>query len=149
MRNGLYGTPSEARILWSKVNPDASAFEDAYRRGLAHHDYVVSLPIESPITQFTVHETDLTAFLISVSVKRLLLTLHLVPGPLFKERPVRSYDFAGLGSFDFVISSILLLPPEANKLVFHGIDFVGEINLSAYPFTTDEINGPDLKIYRF
>lgn len=49
MRNGLYGSASEARILWSKVNPDASAFKDAYRSGLAHHEHVVSLPIKSSI----------------------------------------------------------------------------------------------------
>ena len=26
MRNGLYGSVSEARVLWTKVDPDASAF---------------------------------------------------------------------------------------------------------------------------
>ena len=26
MRNGLYGSPKEARVLWSKLNPDAAAF---------------------------------------------------------------------------------------------------------------------------
>ena len=56
MRNGLYGSPKEARVLWSNVNPDPAAFQDAYHTGKAETIRVVSIPIESTIQQFDVHE---------------------------------------------------------------------------------------------
>ena len=149
MRNGLYGSTSQVRIFWTKVDPDFTVFYDSYRSGSAHHDYVVSLPITEPISQFAVHEIDLTAFLLSQSVKRLILTLHVVPGPSFKERPVRTYDFSGLRSFNFMISSILLLPQETSKILFYGSEFIGEIDLSAYPFTDEAADSPKIKVYRF
>lgn len=65
MRNGLYGSASEARILWSIVDPDPNVFQDAYRAGEAHHERVISLPIDNPIKQFAVYETDMSVFLIS------------------------------------------------------------------------------------
>lgn len=90
MRNGLYGSPSEARLIWSTVDPSADAFSDAYRTGKAEHDRVMSLKIDSQITQFAVHETDLSAFMMTQSAKRLIITLYIVPGP-GNDLPVRTF----------------------------------------------------------
>ena len=96
MRNGLYGSPSEARIIWSKVDPDASAYADAYRSGAASHEHLVSLPIENQIKQFAVYDSDLSVFLMTQPSKLMTLTLHIVPGPTVADRPVRSFEFKGL-----------------------------------------------------
>ena len=82
-----------------------------------------------------------------------MLTLHVVPGPSFKDhlndRAVRTYGFSGLRSFNFMITSVLLLPKETNKLIFYGIDFIGEIDLSAYPFDDELSSAPNVKVFRF
>ena len=135
MRNGLYGSPNEARVIWSKVDPSADAFSDLYRSGKAENERVVSLKIENQIRQFAVHEKDLSAFLMTQSAMRLTLTFYVVPGPnSMDDIPVRTFQFSGLKSIEFYVGNLLLLPPEANKAIIYGPDFVGEIDLSDYPF---------------
>ena len=48
-----------------------------------------------------------------------------------------------------MITSVLLLPKETNKLIFYGIDFIGEIDLSAYPFDDELSSAPNVKVFRF
>lgn len=58
------------------------------------------------------HETDLSAFMMIQSAKRLILTLYIVPGPdAMDYMPVRTFEIHGLKSIEFNVANLLLLPP--------------------------------------
>ena len=60
MRNGLYGSPKEARVFWTRLdfsNPDHM------KSGSGENIRAISLPITTKIEQFAVYDTDLSVFL--------------------------------------------------------------------------------------
>ena len=62
MRNGLYGGPVEARLIWSKLD---FSEPDYHRSGHARNEYIVNVPITQKIVSMAVNEVDLSAFLIA------------------------------------------------------------------------------------
>ena len=62
MSNGLYGATEEVRILWSVVDFSEPNYQ---QDGISFNIHAVSIPIEREISQFAVHEGDLSAFLVS------------------------------------------------------------------------------------
>ena len=62
---------------------------------------------------------------------------------------VRTFKFKGLKSIEFNVHNLLLLPPQANKALIYGPDFVGEIDLANYPFADEDSDSPGIRIYRF
>ena len=148
MRNGLYGSPIEARIFWSNLNPDPAFYQDTYHSGKGETIRVVSVPISSTIKQFAVYETDQSAFLMSQTANFLNLNLFIVPGPSVADRPIRKFMLRGLRTIEFTVEKLLLLT-DANKAFFYSGDFLGEIDLTGYPFSDENSEPPQAKVYRF
>ena len=82
------------------------------------------------------------------SAKRLTLTLYLVQGPdAMDDIPVRTFRFSGLKSIEFNVVNLLLLPQDINRAIIYGPDYMGEIDLSNYPYLEEK--SPHIRIYRF
>jgi len=140
MRNGLYGSAKEARVIWTRLS-----FSDPnyYLRGSAETVKAVNLPIEAEIIAFAVLETDKTAFLMA-QLKNYQVLLHIVPGPANPERALQTFSFLPNIRISFAIEALILLP-EAKKAIFYTENHLGEINLSDYPF--EQGKSPTIKIY--
>ena len=146
MRNGLFGREEEARVLWTKLDP--TTYQDAYRQGSAEQIQAVTFPIRSILKQFSVHEVDQSAFLMTQTLKSLQLSLWIVPGPSVSERPMRSFTFNKLDTIEFTVSQLLIMP-DANKAVFYGSEFYAEIRLENYPFESTSVDQePKVQVHR-
>ena len=66
MRNGLYGSPTEARIIWTRLD---FSLPDYHRSGHAENVRAVSIPVSTTIEHFATNETDLTVFLMAKDKK--------------------------------------------------------------------------------
>ena len=141
-RNGLYGSPEEARIYWSIINFDTP---DYLKYGHSENIRVSSIPIETKIQNFGVHEADLTTFLMSQN-RDLQVTLHIVPGPSVRDRELRSFTFYAAQTIVFSTDQVVVLP-DANKLFFYSNDWLGEISLENYPFQDMDLN-PTVRFHK-
>ena len=106
MRNGLYGRQDEARIFWSRIDFSKPNY---HRHGEGDNIRAVSIPIKNRIQQFAVHESDLSAFLLSHS-KNFELIMHVVPGPFVKRRSMRTFVFKPDDRKPLNIDDMLILP---------------------------------------
>ena len=114
MRNGLYGSPTEARIYWTKID---FSEPDYLRHGQAENIRTIALPTKTKIEQFAVYETDKSVFLMSQS-KEFEVILHIIPGPTVSDRPLRSFTFSPLFGPSFNIEALMIIP-EAEKVFFY------------------------------
>ena len=141
IRNGLYGSPKEARVIWSLLdfsNPDY------HRTGHAHVTRIVSFPIETKIENFAVYETDLSAFLMSQS-KDAMITLHIVPGPANGAGgELRTFTFEPADQHRFTTDQMLIIP-QAKKLIIYGAEHFGEVSFEDH--LNDEAISPSIKVY--
>ena len=125
MRNGLYGTRTQARVFWSHID---FTKKDYHRNGYAENLQAVAIPIETQIEQFSVYETDLTAFLLAQN-RLLEIIMYVVPGPsVSNSRQLRAFTFMPSIKIPFTINELVVLP-HAQKAIFYSNKHFGEIDL--------------------
>ena len=133
MREGLEGTVTSATVIWSELSFEPP---DEMRIGSAQDIKKVSFPIDGKIQQFTVRETDMTAFALGSTTLN-DMSLHVLPfhevtdgNIVIKPQTYKLSISQSLGVYLNILTDLLHVPGEPEKLLFYSLNFVGEIILS-------------------